>query len=279
MIAPTVQSIDTSNLSRAVEIAQGYSDRTPERAVSTAGFYVARQTTRETHRATVSGIDSQLGVVSEVVLSTRGKRKGLPVKSGKRNKLKTKFPRLDGDLTVADKIILSRMWEGTWVNLSENNRWKTDRSIYGTGAAFLQNIRLAAKKMAAGRHSSIAFIASTARAIVKQLEPYVPTLYRRDAPPDDAEVAAAQSSSVTPKGMAAVIASGMSATMKGEMLAGVGGVPANLNEPHNAAMMAYIPPVLQNAVDTEARNSMNYVARKELKELEGKFRQTGTVIT
>ena len=276
MIAPTVQSIDTSNLSRAVEIAQGYSDRTPERAVSTAGFYVARQTTRETHRATVSGIDSQLGVVSEVVLSTRGKRKGLPLKSGR---LKTKFPRLGGDLTVADKIILSRMWPGSVVNIEENNRWKTDRSIYGTGAAFLQNIRLAAKKMVAGRHSSIAFIASTARAIVKQLEPYVPTLYRRDAPPDDAEVAAAQSSSVTPKGMAAVIASGMSATMKGEMLAGVGGVPANLNEPHNAAMMEYIPPVLQNAVDTEARNSMDYVARKELKELEGKFRQTGTVIT
>ena len=276
MIAPTVQSIDTSNLSRAVEIAQGYSDRTPERAVSTAGFYVARQTTRETHRATVSGIDSQLGVVSEVVLSTRGKRKGLPLKSGR---LKTKFPRLRGDLTVADKIILSRMWPGSVVNIEENNRWKTDRSIYGTGAAFLQNIRLAAKKMVAGRHSSIAFIASTARAIVKQLEPYVPTLYRRDAPPDDAEVAAAQSSSVTPKGMAAVIASGMSATMKGEMLAGVGGVPANLNEPHNAAMMKYIPPVLQNAVDTEARNSMDYVARKELKELEGKFRQTGTVIT
>lgn len=274
MIAPTVQSIDTSNLSRAVEIAQGYSDRTPERAVSTAGFYVARQTTRETHRATVSGIDSQLGVVSEVVLSTRGKRKGLPLK-----KKKTKFPPLGGDLTVADEIILSRMWPGSVANILENNRWKTDRSIYGTGAAFLQNIRLAAKKMVAGKHSSIAFIASTARAIVKQLEPYVPTLYRRDAPPDDPEVARAQRSSVTPKGMATVIASGMSATMKGEMLAGVGGVPANLNEPHNAAMMEYIPPVLQNAVDTEARKSMDYVARKELKELEGKFRQTGTVIT
>lgn len=277
MIFPTVQSVDTSNLNRALVLAQEYSTRTPQTAVSTAGFYISRQVTRDVHRATISGIDSQLGVSSTVALSTRGKRKGLPLKSGR---MKTTFPRLDaGNLTVADKIIMARMYPGSGVNIAERNRWATTKAAYGTGVSFLQNIRLAARKMIATRHKSIAFIASASRFVTKALEPLVAPKYRSKAVPDDSQAASAASSSATPKGSATVTSQGTSATMTGDMLIGVGGVPANLEEPHNEAMMKYVPGPLQNAIDTEAASTMRHTSEEELKAMEGRFRATGTIIS
>jgi hypothetical protein len=268
-------TVDTSNLTSALGLAQEYSNRTPEVAVATAGFFVARATVLDTHRATISGIDVPLGVVSAVAISQRGARKGLPLKRGR---LKTTFPRLRTGLTVADKIILARMYPGSDVNVEENNRWASSKSIYGTGASFLANVRAAARKMVAGRHSSIAFLASTARAIVKQLEPFVSPRYRRNAPPDDQQVAAAQSSAITPKGEASVSSSGMQASMKGDLLIGVNGSPPNLNEPHNSAMLKYLPGPLQRSLDTEAAKTMAWTADQELKAMESKFRAKGVTI-
>lgn len=277
MISPTIISIDTRNLNRAQEDLLKYSKRTPEVSVATAGFMVARQTAREAHRASVSGIDSQLGVTSTVGLVTRGKRKGLPKKNGA---LAIQFPRLGGDLTVADKIILARMWPNSKVNQIENWRYALLLpSFYGNKAELMATVRSLAQKMVKGRHKSIAFIASSAGAVWRALEPKIDPRLRSKAVAADPQVESALSDSKTPKGAATVIASGNRAVMTGELLIGMGGTPTNLLERYNEAMFRWLPGPLQHAIDTEAEANMRYVANEELKELEAPLRRSGAIVT
>ena len=271
-----IQGVDTTNLRKAIGLAEQYSKRTPEQAVCTAGFFIARKAAHDVTRATVSGIDSKLGVSSSLAVIPKGRRNA--GKNYKNKRLAVAFPQQG--LTVADSWILARMWPGSKVNMEEGHRWFIDRREMPTGgkAAFFSAIRALAQKMVASRHSSIAFLAVSARDIVKALEPRVSMAYRRNAVADDPEAAAASKFSATPKGEADVRVTGASAVMQGDLTIG-GGTPDNLSEPHNEAMHRYMTPALQGAIDHEGERQLEYVAKKELEQMSGRFNAVGVRIT
>jgi hypothetical protein len=275
-----IVGVDTTGLNQAIAISQQYSERTPQVMVATAGFYIARKTTRDAKRASMGKMDSDLGADSTVVLSTRGKRKGLPLKSGRRKVALT--ANTPSGQSLAQRIILARMWPGTKYNTSTNQRFAIDRMALSPGegkAAFWWKVLAAAKLMVKARHSSIAFLAASSRAVVKALEPYVDVRYRRGAVPPDPEVERAAQSSLTSKGSATVTQSGYSATMAGNLNIGLG-PPSVLDERHNEAMQAWMTPALQGAIYDETMKQATYSAGKgELERRKAQFAPTGTAIS
>lgn len=276
-MSATITGVDTRNLNRALAISEGWSKRTPPVMVATAGFFIARQTTRDAHRATMSGIDTSLGVVTTQGVKTRGPNKGKP---GRR---KIVFPKRvsEQNLTLADRIVMARLQTGSEFNKRTLWRWYIYPGLFSSGgkAAFFAAVRTRAREMISGRHKSIAFIASTARAVVTALAEtgLVPSQYRRNAAPDDPEVAKADKFSLTPKGRGAVESSGHAANMRGELLAGVNGEPPNLNDRHNEAMHRWMTGPLQRAINSEeARTAVQNVAHGEMDSLSNQFAATGT---
>lgn len=245
---------------------------------STSGFFVARKAARDVRKATVSSIDSSLGVVSTPVLVTRkgSTRLGLPLKNGRRV-LSVPNP------SLAMLIILARMKVGSKVNELERYRYQLSRETFSPGggqSGFLAAVTLAATKMGLARHKSIAFIASSVKGVITDLQQWVDPRYRRGAPPPDSQMAAAAKLSLTPKGQATVTQGGNSAVMTADMLIGVGGIPANLNEPHNEAMQRWLGPAIQKAIYDEQGKQQAYAAGKqEMLDRSNRFAAAGVSVT
>lgn len=274
-MSPTIVAIDATGMTAAVRTALEYSGRVPTVAISTAGFFIARKAVNLTRRADIGQIDSSLGVTVAPLLVTRGPRKGLPLKSRRRKYI---VP----EKSLAMWIILARLKPGSTVNVRENNRFKLDRATFSPGggaAAFWQKVFQMGRDMVATRHKSIAFIASSMLPVIRDLEQYVPPKYRRGMPPRDSEVENAGDASLVPKGRATVSTSSNSAVMEGQALIGVGGVPDNLNDPHNEAMWQYLAPAIQIAVYDEEAKTLVYIAIKgEAEERRAKFSGSGVIL-
>lgn len=280
-----VQRIDTTGLQEAVKEAMRYSGRTPQVAVATGGFYIARKASRDAHRASISDIDSKLGVSSEVMLVRRkgSPRFGLPYKN---NKLRIVIPAIGSQpfISRAMAIILARMQAGSNVNKLENNRYVIDQAAFSPGGGkkgFIAALTAAARDMVAARHSSIAFIASAMIPMIRYLETQVAPKYRRGMPQNDPQVLQSYKRSDTDKGRAVIEVNGASATMTGEALIGVPpSNPANLNEEHNAAMIRWLAPAIQGAVYDEQCRSLMYAATQgEMEARRAKFASSGVVVT
>lgn len=274
-MTPTIIAIDTTGLNAAVRTALEYSGRVPAVAVSTAGFFIARKSVNLCRRADIGQIDSSLGVTVAPILVTRGPRKGLPLKSRRRKYI---VP----EKSLAMWIILARLKPGSTVNVRENNRFKLDRATFSPGggeAGFWQKLFQMGRDMVATRHKSIAFIASSMLPVIHDLEQFVPPKYRRGMPPKDSEVERAGQTSLVPKGRATVSTGSNSAVMEGQALIGVGGVPDNLNDPHNQAMWQWLAPAIQIAVYDEEAKTLVYIAIKgEAEERRAKFAASGVIL-
>lgn len=280
MISPTITSIDTSNLRRAMAISEQYSQRTPQAMVSTAGFFIARKVSRDTHRASLTDIDSKLGVeAGPQILSQRGKRKGMPLKSGKRILVSS------GDqskFTVAEMIVMARLSAKSKYNVETNQRWAIDRATFSPGGGvlgFLLAVHARSLTMASRRHSSISFLASSALPIIRTLEALVAPEYRRGSGQTDAGTVDHNTGVYKkPLGAATVTSNGNNASMEGDFNVGVG-YNSLIGEQGNKAMWEYLAPVLQVAVDTEAARTMDYVAKHEMEHRSTALLGCGAIVT
>lgn len=160
---------DTSNLMRAQLILIRHSKRSPARCVNSTAYHVIKDVVEADGGFPVvaqSTIDADMEVTSTPKISTRGPRKGLPVKGA--------APEIEvPDMSMAMKIVIARMNPRSKYSLSTGNRWPVATQggwhamirgfarAYGSENAFamaLDAIRPIAERMVKARHSSTGFL-------------------------------------------------------------------------------------------------------------------------
>ncbi len=156
---------DLGSLNRALDLASKWSTRTMKKVVMDTARAVTFKAMVGTPAVSMQTIDSELDVITTPVLSTRGPRQGLPLKSGKKN-----YQVVEGGL--ATKIVLARMWPGSRYNRLTGSQWAIDRANFSPGegvAGFWKKVELTAQRMVAARHSSTHFIQAGWGAVTKKL--------------------------------------------------------------------------------------------------------------
>jgi hypothetical protein len=161
--------VDTSNLMRAQMVLLRHSNTSPARAINKTAYYVINDVIEADGGFPVvsqSTIDSNMQVTSTPKLSTRGPRKGLPLKDGSSD---LEVP----DMSAAMKIVIARMNPQSKYSLSTGNRWPVATQggwhamirgfakAYGSQNAYamaLDAIRPIAERMVRARHSSTGFL-------------------------------------------------------------------------------------------------------------------------
>ena len=167
--------VDTSNLMRAQMVLLRHSKRSPSRCINSTAYHVIKDVVDADGGFPVvaqSTIDSDMEVITTPQVSTRGPRKGMPLKSGASD---VEVP----DMSAAMKITIARMNPQSKYSLSTGNRWpvsfpggwhafikqfampKDYRHGISNGSAFalaLDAIRPIAERMVKARHSSTGFI-------------------------------------------------------------------------------------------------------------------------
>lgn len=162
--------MDTSGLSRAIPLAVLAGKRTVDEQSVTSMGWIFVNAQKATPKVEVAEIDSELSVISTPVLSTRGARKGLPLRSGRMNVATTAR-------TGAEMIVVARMHNpgisqttgNANYNLLTGNRWALPMLPNGVGTAgFWAQVALIAQRMVKTRHSSTAFLKSGFSAAIKK---------------------------------------------------------------------------------------------------------------
>lgn len=174
MRAPVYCSVDTRNLVGALKVLQQYSRQEPSESLHRAVAFTIKDAKEHTPFTEISRIDTELSVQTTPVLSTRGKRKGLPLKSGRTNIAVT-----EGGL--ATKIVLSRLHRYSYYNLLTDQKYALDKASFSPGegqAGFWAKVEETAKRMVRSRHSSTHFFQVSWNAVLLALAPYVPSSYR-----------------------------------------------------------------------------------------------------
>lgn len=258
----SLRRIDTRGLSQAVAIAQQYSKRTPAQMAGTAAYFVARKTSRDTARTSMSKMDSELGATTSIRYTT--KKGNRLLKKPKRTVVLGAGPA--GDITVAEKIILARFWTGSRYNQITQQRFGLNRASFSPGegtAAFWAKVAQVATRMVGSRHSSVAFLAASLVPVIKQLETSIDPRYRSGGGPVDSQAlrVANSSASTMALGRAEVTNGGNSAVAKGSMLIGM--VANALSSRRNEAMHRFVGPALQGAINDETARSIAYSVGKE----------------
>lgn len=245
MLVPYVKAVDSASLGRAIAMGLQVTSQEPRNLVLNAGRGVALKTKTLTPFVPMERIDTELGVISTPVLSTRGKRKGLPLKSGKKN---VSVP----DQSLATKIVLARLHPGSKFNRLTKGRWALDRATFSPGAGkvgFWAKIKQVATRMVSARHSSTHFLQSGWAAVYRKLtqiryggEPLVQNTAVGAA-------AAAVNAGQGELGTATLFGSGPNVTLLMENLIGMKGKNA---ESFNEALHKHGGPALQQGVDEQA---------------------------
>ena len=152
--------MDTAGLVRAIPLAVATGKRTVEQQAVTSLGWIFVNAQKATPKVEIATIDSELDATSTPVLSTRGKRRGLPLKSGRLNITTT--PRTGAEMIVVSRMInpgISKTTGQANYNLLTGNRWALPRLPKGIGAAgFWAAVKQIAVRMIKGRHSSTAFV-------------------------------------------------------------------------------------------------------------------------
>lgn len=245
MLALYVKSIDASSLNRAVAMALQVTTQEPRNLVLNVGLGIASRARELTPFVEQQTIDTELGVISTPVLSTRGKRKGLPLKSGRQS---IEVP----DQSAAMKIVLARMWSGSDYNQLTRQRWAIDRMQFSPGegkAGFWAKVAETAKRMVAARHSSTHFLQAGWGAAYKAL-----TRLRYGGAPLVQDAAIDVAATVVPGefdafGSAKLYGGGSNVSLLLENNIGMTGVNA---ETYNEALHEHSSGPTQQAVDEKA---------------------------
>lgn len=161
--------VDASNLMAAQKILIRHSKRSPARCINSTAYHVIKDVVEANGGFPVvaqSRIDSDMQVAVTPIVSTRGPRKGLPLKDGTSD---VEVP----DMSAAMLIVIARMNPNSKYSLSTGNRWPVATQggwhamirgfakAYGSQNAMamaMDAIRPIAERMVKARHSSTGFL-------------------------------------------------------------------------------------------------------------------------
>lgn len=266
-------SIDARNWSAAQRIIMQHSKTLPGEALPRAVAFVVREAKARTPFTTIGQIDSELSVISTPMLSTRGARKGLPLKSGK-NLVNV----VEGGL--ATKIVLARLHLGSKYNTLTDMKYALDRANFSLGggvAGFWAKVEETAERMAKSRHSSTHFLQVTWNAVLNALAPLVPATYqgavRRWAGGDDKY-------GIAPDlGRAQMAGAGTGyATLTIENRAGMDDRFPNISKQRNEAAHRLLVPALQTAIDANFDKQMELINRNKWLDNSSSLRMLGVSV-
>jgi hypothetical protein len=257
MLSDFSVKIDASGLNAMLAASTIYNKRTPSVAANTAALVVARFAWSKMPVTTIARIDSDLSVDVTPVLSTRGLRKGLPLKSGKTN---VAVP----ERGLAAMISVARMHPSSKYSQLTGNRWPVPIPQTTGIPAFWAAVQVIAQRMVKARHSSIKFLQSCWIPAIRIMERYsapgsIRGRYAAAGPPTNGDFVPDSGSAIPARdGEIIAVAEIINA-------AGVTGSTDELNVKHNEALWRYGAPALQEAIDDEAMNVMRYVNDQEFK--------------
>lgn len=283
MIVPLTCKIDATNLNFGIALARVYSKRTPAAAANTAGYFIARQARVDTPAVTMGRIDTELGVLSTPMLATRGKRKGLALKSGRKNisvdSAITAGAGQFSSVPLSWLLISARAKSGSKYNKQTANRFALSvHPLKGKRLSQFATVMAAAvQRMISARHSSTNFFASAWIPVIQTLEQFVAAKYRRfgAAAPSSAEKRRVPAD----HGRAIAAREGsLTAFCTIENLIGMSGRFGQLDARRNAALHAVAGPALQSAINKEFDKTMKYVAEQEWLANATQFRSYGFLL-
>lgn len=257
--------LDASNFQTALAAARVYSRRTPALAANVAGFYVARQARVEADKRSVplSRIDTELTVDVQPIRSTRGRNKGQPLRSGRKQiTAMTGGSSYKADVPFAWLLIGARAKPDSAYNRRTGQRFAlTQHPFKGQRRSQFASIMAGmVRRMVSPRHSASGFIQSGWLACIAKAERFIPAKYRRGGNSGNRgrEVSADH-------GGFTAAAEGASALCTIENDVGMSGVNSVLDSSRNEALWRVGTPALQAAIDQQAAQSFAYAAAEEAK--------------
>ena len=223
-----------------------------------------------------STIDSDMQVTSTPILSTRGSRKGLPLKDGS---TELEVP----DMSAAMKIVIARMNPQSKYSLSTGNRWPVATQggwhamisgfgkAYGVENAFamaLDAIRPIAERMVRARHSSPGFLKHSWIDLRVSIVPFI-----KNKSVSSATVITDYSEVEPAKEGYPLAVCRVSNTL------GVGAkTTKELSEKYNQANHDIAEPRLRNAINREFQGKMEYADKQEWAKDEPELRTLGLLV-
>ena len=206
-------------------------------------------------------IDQNMSAVTTPVLSTRGARKGLPLRSGKNNVAVT-----EGG--IATRIVLARMNPNSRYNRLTGSYWAINRATFSPGegvAGFLRKVYNTAVRMVKARHSSTHYLKTGWISGIRMLQES--GLISRSAtrglgvrPP------AKRAKTIEDAGYAIAAREGLTTRCEVGNRIGLGGSNAVLSEKHNRALHQYGGPALERAKVQEFDQTVTYVLKEMAKD-------------
>lgn len=151
---------DVSALERATPRIVAFGRRTMQEQCVTSITFIALRAQKLTPAADIGRIDADLEVEVSPVLATRGKRKGLPLKSGK----KVVSTKAGVRVPVAVLITMARFNPNSNYNRTTGGRWALPKAMLPSGHGSAQARQLVIgqliQRMTMAKHSSTHFLQS-----------------------------------------------------------------------------------------------------------------------
>ena len=280
MDSPFTVKVDATNLNLALKgVLDGYTRRTPAVAVNSAALVVSRFAWRNTPFADTNTIEADLEVQTTPVILKSGRVS----KNKRRQHENVEF---DSAKTAADMIVVSRLWSASKYSVSTGNYWALDMPrgygrAYGgenVKAKFWEWVRIQAERMVKARRASSKFLQSCWIPAIRALEPFASRSIAggRGLGPGRNEKFVEDSGWANPARPGATVA-----VCEIANAAGTSGINSVLDTKHNDAEWRAGAPVLQRAIDDEARNLTTFkqVADEELKKDARALAGLGLIVT
>lgn len=274
--------VDVSNLMRAQTVLLRHSKRSPARCINSTAYHVIKDVVESDNGepfpvVSQSTIDSDMQVTSTPLLSTRGPRKGLALKSGASE---IEVP----DMSEAMTIVIARMNPNSKYSLSTGNRWPVETGgrgwrgmiqgfakAYGAENAFamaVNAIRPIAERMVKARHSSTGFLKKSWIDLKVSILPFAlgNTVSSAMVTTDYSEVQPAKEGYTL-------------AICKVSNTLGVGDkTTKELSEKYNEANHRIAEPRLRNAINREFDRKMTLASQQEWAKDEPELRALGLLV-
>ena len=247
-------TLDTRNLNAALKVLSEHSKKAPAQLVNQTALFVIKKAQELTPVVSQGRIVSDMEVRITPVLSKKGSRKGLPLKSGK-------YKMTVSEYSAASLISLARMHPGSKYSMMTGNRWPLAKPNTKGNEAFWAYIKEAAERMVRARKSSTAFLKASWNTILYKLQ---------------AEVNKGRSGSrIDIEGNKSTLLSGEVIPAKsGSTFAvcvvqntiGMNNSNDVLGEKYNQAAHRVLNPVLQRAIQSEFESKIQLLNRRGLLE-------------
>ena len=151
-------AVDVSALVRATPRIVAFGRRTMQEQCVTSITFIVLRAQKLTPAADIGRIDAELDVEVSPVLSTRGKRKGLPLKSGK----KSVAPRAGVRVPMAVLITMARFNPTSDYNKLTGGRWALPMAMLPSGPGSARDRQMVIgqliQRMTMAKHSSTHYL-------------------------------------------------------------------------------------------------------------------------